>query len=114
MTEKPSKPRALKSFLKEYPAVGSAYEALGSAVHDAGPLDSVTRELVKLGQAIGARHEGAVHAHTRLALAAGATPAQIKHVVALAVSGLGMPTAIAAYTWVNDILEDDAPGDDSR
>lgn len=107
MTERPPKPPAHKSFLDEFPATGAAYEQLGGAVHQAGPLDDRVRELVKLAQAIGARYEGAVHAHTRLALAAGASPAEIKHVVALAVTTLGMPTAVAAYTWVNDILADD-------
>lgn len=74
------------------------------------PLDGRARELVKLALAIGARYEGAVHVHTRLALAAGATPSDIKHVVALAVTTLGMPTAGAAYTWVNDILTEHEAG----
>ncbi|HZS32126.1 MAG TPA: carboxymuconolactone decarboxylase family protein [Methylomirabilota bacterium] len=47
----------------------NAYEALGAAA--AGPLDGRTRELVKLALAIGARLEGAVHAHVRRALEAG-------------------------------------------
>ncbi|MFW6097356.1 MAG: carboxymuconolactone decarboxylase family protein [Chloroflexota bacterium] len=110
MMDKPVKPAAHKSFLDEFPAVGEAYERLGGAAHEAGPLDERTRELVKLALAIGARHEGAVHAHTRLALSAGASPAEIKHVVALTVTSLGMPTAVAAYTWVNDLLQD---GDES-
>lgn len=108
--EGPNKPRAHKAFLEEFSAVGEAYERLGSAAHGAGPLDERTRALVKLALAIGARYEGAVHAHTRLALAAGASAAEIKHVVALAVTSLGMPTAVAAYTWVTDLLpEDDNP-----
>jgi 4-carboxymuconolactone decarboxylase len=104
MSEQPPKPPTHRALLEEFPAVGEAYEQLGFAAHQAGPLDRRTRELVKLALAIGARYEGAVHAHTRLALAAGATPSEIKHVVALAITTLGMPTAGAAYTWVNDIL----------
>lgn len=107
MNEQPPKPEAHRAFLEEFPDVGQAYEQLGNAVHQAGPLESRERELVKLAQAIGARYEGAVHAHARLALAAGASPDEIKHVVALAVTTLGMPTAVAAYTWVHDILEAD-------
>jgi alkylhydroperoxidase/carboxymuconolactone decarboxylase family protein YurZ len=45
-----------------------------------------------------------VHAHTRRAIEAGCTAAEIKHVVALAATTLGMPNAVAAYTWINDIL----------
>lgn len=97
-------PKAHQEFLEEFPAIAEAYAQLGTAVHDNGPLDQKTRLLVKLALAVGARHEGAVHAHTRRALAAGATPAEIKHVVALAIPTLGMPVSVAAYTWVNDIL----------
>lgn len=53
-----------------------------------GPLDDKTRQLVKLALAIGLGHEGAVHAHT---LESGITPAEIKHIVTLAVTTLGMP-----------------------
>jgi AhpD family alkylhydroperoxidase len=67
-------------------------------------LDDKTRQLVKLALAIGMGHEGAVHAHTRRALAAGIHPAEIKHVVTLAVTTMGMPNTVAAFTWVNDIL----------
>ncbi len=99
------KPQAHKQFITEFPAVGAGYEQLATAVHNAGPLDEKSRQLVKLALAIGARHEGAVHAHTRRALEAGLTAAEIKHAVALAATTLGMPNAIAAYTWVNDVLE---------
>ena len=60
--------------------------------------------LVKLGMAMGAGSEGAVHSHVRRALAAGATPAQVRHVAALAVPTLGFPTAVAAFTWIEDVL----------
>jgi alkylhydroperoxidase/carboxymuconolactone decarboxylase family protein YurZ len=54
--------------------------------------------------AIGGRLEGAVHAHARRAVAAGATPAEIRHVVALAAPTVGFPTTVAAFTWVEDVL----------
>jgi AhpD family alkylhydroperoxidase len=88
----------------EFPAIAAAYEQLATAAHDQGPLDDKTRQLVKLALAIGMGHEGAVHAHTRRALAAGIHPAEIKHVVTLAVTTMGMPNTVAAFTWVNDIL----------
>ncbi len=100
-----TKPKAHRAFMSEFPGMADAYEQLGSAAHEAGPLDIKTRQLVKLALAIGARHEGAVHAHTRLAVAAGLNAEAIKHVVALAATTLGMPNAVAAYTWVNDVLE---------
>jgi AhpD family alkylhydroperoxidase len=104
-------PKPYLQFLAEFPAVGEAYQRLGAAAHDSGPLDQPTRQLVKLALAVGAGHEGAVHAHTKRALALGLTPEAIKHVVTLAVTTLGFPHAVAAYTWVNDVLcpaEDEA------
>ena len=98
-------PLAHARFLEEFPAVAEAYQRLGAAAHDSGPLDQRTRQLVKLALAIGAGHEGAVHAHTKKALALGLTPAELKHIVTLAVTTLGLPHAVAAYTWVNDILD---------
>ena len=97
-------PKPYLQFMEEFPAVGEAYQRLGSAAHDSGPLDQKSRQLVKLALAVGAGHEGAVHAHVKRALAMGLTPAEIKHIVTLAVTTLGFPNAVAAYTWMNDIL----------
>jgi 4-carboxymuconolactone decarboxylase len=100
-------PKPFQRFTKQHPDVAQAYEALGEACAQAGPLDAPTRELVKLGMAIGARHEGAVHAHVRRALEAGVTSAQIRHAVALAAPTLGFPTTVAVSTWVEDVLPDE-------
>jgi AhpD family alkylhydroperoxidase len=97
-------PKPFRDFSRAHADVVSAYEALGRACAEAGPLDAKTRELIKLGMAIGGRLEGAVHAHARRALAAGATPAEVQHVVTLAIPTVGFPTTIAAFTWVGDVL----------
>lgn len=101
MTELPEPFRRLQALKGN---VVQAYEALGKACAEAGPLDGKTRELVKLGMAVGGRLEGAVHAHARRALAAGATADEIRHVVILAVPTVGFPTTVAALTWVDDVL----------
>jgi alkylhydroperoxidase/carboxymuconolactone decarboxylase family protein YurZ len=36
----------------------------------------------------------------------GIPPEEIRHVVALSITTLGFPAAMSAYTWVNDLLED--------
>jgi 4-carboxymuconolactone decarboxylase len=97
-------PQRFQQFDQQYPAVMRAYEALGVAAQEAGPLDPKTRELVKLGIAIGARSEGATHSHTRRALEAGATPEEIRHVVLLVTTTLGFPAMMAAMTWVEDVF----------
>ena len=98
-------PAAYERFQRAYRRVWEAYDRLGAAVHQEGPLDPKTRELVKLGMAIGGRLEGAVHSHARRALDAGASAAEIGHVVSLAVTTVGFPTAVAAFTWVEEVLK---------
>jgi AhpD family alkylhydroperoxidase len=100
----PQLPRPFLKFKRANPAVVRAYEALGEATAKTGPLDAKTRELVKLGMAIGGRLEGAVHSHARRAREAGATPAEIRHVVTLAAPTVGFPTTVAAFTWVEEVL----------
>jgi len=102
----PPKPVAgpFERFTKEFPKAHAAYERLGEACHTSGPLDAKTRELIKLGMSIAARSEGAVHSHVRKALHAGASPQEIRHAVLLAIPTLGLPTTIAAFTWVGDVL----------
>ena len=92
-------------FGKAYPAVAAAYEALSHATQSAGPLDAKTRALVKLALAVGAWREGAVHSTTGRARAAGCSPAEIRHVVALATTTLGFPSMMAAMRWVDDVLD---------
>lgn len=97
-------PKVYENFKKAYPRIWQAYDRLGAAVHDTGPLEKKNRELLKLAMAIGARLEGAVHSHTRRALEAGATAEEIRHVVLLGVTTLGFPHTVAAWTWVEDDL----------
>ena len=97
-------PRTYQDFRKDFPELAEAYDALGQAVHEHGPLDRRTRELVKLGLAVGARQEGAVRSHTRRAIDAGATRDDLLQVIALAVTTIGFGPTVAAYAWVTDAL----------
>jgi alkylhydroperoxidase/carboxymuconolactone decarboxylase family protein YurZ len=78
-------------------------EALAKSAN-AGPLDERTSRLVKLGIAIGAMAEGAVRSNARRALEAGATPEQLRHVIALTVTTRGFPAAVAAYSWIEEVV----------
>jgi alkylhydroperoxidase/carboxymuconolactone decarboxylase family protein YurZ len=97
-------PGPFGKFMERFPEVFRGYEAMGKAAHAGGPLDAKVRELVKLGMAIGARLEGATHSHVRKALAAGATPEEIRHAAVLAISTLGLPTTVMGLTWADDVL----------
>ena len=98
-------PSNYEEFQTTYPEIWQAYDRLGAAIHEQGPLDDKTRQLVKLALAIGVRSEGAVHSHTRKCLALDISPAEIRQVVLLAIPTTGYPAAMAALTWVNDLLE---------
>ena len=104
-------PENHRRFQESYPEVARIYEELGRATQEWGPLDKKTRELVKLGVAVGNRHEGAVHSHTRRALDAGASADEVRHVVLLALTTIGFPNMTAALTWVEDVLRSDAEPD---
>jgi 4-carboxymuconolactone decarboxylase len=97
-------PGHYQRFTEANPKVADAYKALGDACHASGPLDDRTRVLVKLGIALGHRHQGAVHSHTRKALDAGVTEAEIRHVVLLSTTTIGFPAMMAGLSWVEDVL----------
>ena len=97
-------PKTYSEFAKAYPEIAEAYERLGKEVHRSGPIEQKTRELIKLGISAGAQKEGAVHSHTRKALDAGASHDEIRQAVMLTLPTLGMPSMMAAMTWVDDIL----------
>jgi 4-carboxymuconolactone decarboxylase len=98
-------PPQFEQITERFPEMARAYEAFGRSVTAAGPLDERSAHLMKLGISIGMRHEGAVHAHTRKALAAGFTPDEVRHAAIVAAPTLGWPAMMAAYLWVEDEIE---------
>lgn len=98
-------PTKYQRFASEHPDLISAYERLGAAAHDGGPLDPRTRELVTLAFAIGASLESAAHAHARIAVEMGASLSDVRHVALLATTTLGFPTMMRARVWVDGVLE---------
>ncbi len=97
-------PQPYVQFQETYSDIWQAYDQLGATVHNHGPLDEKARGLVKLGIAIGSQQEGAVHAHVRKLLEAGASANEIRHAALLAVTTIGFPATMATLTWVEDIL----------
>jgi alkylhydroperoxidase/carboxymuconolactone decarboxylase family protein YurZ len=104
MPKLPKPPPSYLEFTKRFPKLGEAWGQLADAGRD-GPLDEKTARLVKLGIAIGGLREGAVHSAARKALAAGASHEELEQVVALAASTIGLPSAVAVFTWLQDELK---------
>ncbi len=101
----PPPPKAYAEFKKRFPAVVEAYENLGKACHWQGPLDPKSRELIKLGIAIGSGMEGASRAHVRIAREAGATEDEIRHAALLATTTIGFPAMMRAMRWIDSELD---------
>ncbi|MFN4276272.1 MAG: carboxymuconolactone decarboxylase family protein [Ferrovibrio sp.] len=97
-----SLPPAARTFATRHKAVWQAYEALGAAAAESGPLDARMRRLVKLALAVGAQAQGAAKSHARRAKADGVSQADMHHLAALAVTTLGLPAAVRAMAWMDE------------
>jgi alkylhydroperoxidase/carboxymuconolactone decarboxylase family protein YurZ len=89
----------------EHPEYMRAYESLGKAARQAGPLSDREVALVKLAISIGAGLEGATHSHCRKAIEAGCVADDLRHVALLAAPTIGFPTMMRAKSWVDDVVD---------
>lgn len=108
MSNLPKPPAAFQAFQKKFPKIAQAWDMISEA-GQAGPLDEKTQRLIKLGIAIGAMREGAIHSAVRKAMASGVTPEAIDQVIALAATTIGLPPAVAVHSWINGRKESPAP-----
>jgi AhpD family alkylhydroperoxidase len=99
-------PRTYQRFKSEYHELWEAYDRLGAAAADLGPLDGKCRELIKLGMASARQSESAVKSHTHRALEAGATKEEIQHAVLLGITTIGFPAMMAAFSWSQMAIAD--------
>ena len=100
-TELPARARLVA---RRYPKVWASYSELGEQCGEAGPLDAHTRRLVKIALATGAALEGARHSHIRRGIGEGLTVDEVRHVALLSIPMLGLPAAVRALTWMDDLL----------
>jgi alkylhydroperoxidase/carboxymuconolactone decarboxylase family protein YurZ len=103
-TKLPKAPKAYRGFVKRFPSLARAWDSINEAGAD-GPLDPRTRRLVKIAAAMGAMREGAVRSGARKAIAEGIPLAEIEQLVPLAAGTIGLPSAVACWSWVLDAVE---------
>jgi len=101
-------PEVYQQFSGRFPVVKEAFDALGAAEHQAGPLNEKERRLIKLGIAVGAESEGAVRSHVRKLLGVGVSEQEILHTIVLAVTTIGFPATNAALGWAEEVLGEEA------
>ncbi|MGQ9903197.1 MAG: carboxymuconolactone decarboxylase family protein [Anaerolineae bacterium] len=97
-------PRSYRQFKKEHARLWRAYDKLGAAAAESGPLDAKTRELIKLGMAAAQRSESAVKSHVHRALEAGASTDEVTHAVLLGVTTIGFPAMMTALNWAQEAI----------
>ena len=104
MSPEPTPPARYQEFVERYPTLDNAWSLIAEAGTE-GPIDPRTARLIKLGIAIGALRQGAVHASARKGLAQGLSAAELEQVVALAAGTIGLPATVAAFSWVRESQE---------
>src|SRR5688500_20298834 len=92
-------PEVYQHFQRRFPKVKEAFDSLGAAEHDAGPLGARERRLIKLGIAVGAQSEGGVRSHVRKLLGIGVAEAESLATVVLALTILGTTACEPASRW---------------
>ena len=100
----PDPPRRYREFIARFPELEQAWEAIAAGGRR-GPLDERQARLLKFAVAIGAMREGAAHASVRKARALGIAREELEQVVALAAGTIGLPAAVAAFSWIADCFE---------
>ncbi len=98
-------PKPYTDMKEQFPELVGAYEALGDACKVAGPLDEKTVSMLKLATSMAAGLEGAAHSHTRKALKAGCTAAELEHVAMLGTPTIGFPSMMRNLGWVRDVTQ---------
>ena len=107
MTDVRKIPKTYLKFREDYPEVAQNYEALGESLATLGALDKRTVSLVKLALAVANQREGGVHSSARKGLDVGLTAEEMRQVALLAIGTIGFSSAMAAYTWIGDIVDPD-------
>jgi len=97
-------PEFYADFQKKYPQIAKDFDKLAQACHQAGPLDTKVRRLIKLGIAIGIGSEGDVQSHVIQALDEGITPDEIRHAILQSLTTAGFPQMIVAMRWAEEII----------
>lgn len=95
----PQAPQRYREFVARFPDLARAWESINEAGTN-GPLDPRARRLAKIAVAMGAMREGAVRSGVRKALAEGLALEEVEQLVPLAAGTIGLPAAVACWSWV--------------
>jgi len=106
-------PTTFVAFSKKFPELADSHQSVGRYTSTMGPLDAKTQHLIKIGICLGASLESATRSHTRRAIQAGATEAELEQAVMLGMTTCGFPRTVAAWAWVQQQLQRDRDEQDT-
>lgn len=102
---KSTPPKPYRELQRAHPEFMEAFESMGEAAREAGPLDARTVALVKLAYGIGAGLEGATHSQAVRAIEAGCKKEELLQVALLAAPTIGFPTMVRGRCWVQEVAK---------
>jgi len=91
-----------KDLKERFPEIMEKYEALGTAVHTLGPLDSRVRALIKIALAGSSRHHRSLVTQVRKGKAAEVSKEEMEQVALLAIPTLGFPKAMSMLRIIDE------------
>ncbi len=91
---------------KRFPDVADGFQkGLRAAIDNAGPLDTRMRELILLAGYVTARQGEGFKTHAGRALAAGATPDEVRHATVLALGATAaLEPVVDALIWADEVI----------
>lgn len=101
-------PGTFKKFTARFPLLAEAHQRMGLAAA-AGPLSARELSLVKIALCVGAGKESALRSHIRRAMEGddGLTIEEIEHAIVQAMTTLGFPHTVQAWSWARIQFERD-------
>ena len=102
--------RGIRELGNRVPGTMGAFRELISAASSDGALNTKTKELMALAIGIAVRCDGSITLHTRSALKAGATGAEISETIGVAIEmggGPAMVYGVAALVAYDQFLQDE-------
>jgi alkylhydroperoxidase/carboxymuconolactone decarboxylase family protein YurZ len=90
---------------RDHPEVARAFSGLYEAILGPRALDVRTKQLIHIAVLGALRDAPAIRAQIPMALAAGATPAEIREALLVSIPAAGLASVLSVYAEVGDLLK---------
>jgi alkylhydroperoxidase/carboxymuconolactone decarboxylase family protein YurZ len=105
MPEATVSPPAYDLLARDHPEVARACSALYEAILGPAALDARTKQLIHIAVLGALRDTPAIRAQIPMALAAGATPAELREALLVGIPAAGLANVLSVYAEVGDLLK---------